>query len=137
MKLLIDTNVILDMVFRRKGCDDSMKLFRKIKDYGYVAYITASSVTDLFYITRKVLHDTGQTYAVMENIFKLVTVLSVTEKDIMDAFGRKWKDFEDCVQYMTGKNSGADFIITVNRGDFEDVLLPVRTPAEWLEEAGM
>lgn len=137
MKLLIDTNVILDMVFHRKGCDDSMKLFRKIKDYGYVAYITASSVTDLFYITRKVLHDTGQTYAVMENIFKLVTVLSVTEKDIMDAFGRKWKDFEDCVQYMTGKNSGADFIITVNRGDFEDVLLPVRTPAEWLEEAGM
>ncbi len=137
MKLLIDTNVILDMVFRRKGCDDSMKLFRKIKDYGYVAYITASSVTDLFYITRKVLHDTEQTYAVMENIFKLVTVLSVTEKDIMDAFGRKWKDFEDCVQYMTGKNSGADFIITVNRGDFEDVLLPVRTPAEWLEEAGM
>ena len=137
MKLLIDTNVILDMVFRRKGCDDSMKLFRKIKDYGYVAYITASSVTDLFYITRKVLHDTGQTYAVMENIFKLVTVLSVTEKDIMDAFGQKWKDIEDCVQYMTGKNSGADFIITVNRGDFEDVLLPVRTPAEWLEEAGM
>jgi predicted nucleic acid-binding protein len=137
MKLLIDTNVILDMVFHRKGCDDSMKLFRKIKDYGYVAYITASSVTDLFYITRKVLHDTEQTYAVMENIFKLVTVLSVTEKDIMDAFGRKWKDFEDCVQYMTGKNSGADFIITVNRGDFEDVLLPVRTPAEWLEEAGM
>ncbi len=137
MKLLIDTNVILDMVFHRKGCDDSMKLFRKIKDYGYVAYITASSVTDLFYITRKVLHDTEQTYAVMENIFKLVTVLSVTEKDIMDAFGQKWKDFEDCVQYMTGKNSGADFIITVNRGDFEDVLLPVRTPAEWLEEAGM
>ncbi len=137
MKLLIDTNVILDMVFHRKGCDDSMKLFRKIKDYGYVAYITASSVIDLFYITRKVLHDTKQTYAVMENIFKLVTVLSVTEKDIMDAFGQKWKDFEDCVQYMTGKNSGADFIITVNRGDFEDVLLPVRTPAEWLEEAGM
>lgn len=137
MKLLIDTNVILDMVFHRKGCDDSMKLFRKIKDYGYVAYITASSVIDLFYITRKVLHDTEQTYAVMENIFKLVTVLSVTEKDIMDAFGQKWKDFEDCVQYMTGKNSGADFIITVNRGDFEDVLLPVRTPAEWLEEAGM
>lgn len=125
------------MVFHRKGCDDSMKLFREIKDYGYVAYITASSVTDLFYITRKVLHDTEQTYAVMENIFKLVTVLSVTEKDIMDAFGQKWKDFEDCVQYMTGKNSGADFIITVNRGDFEDVLLPVRTPAEWLEEAGM
>lgn len=137
MKLLIDTNVILDMVFHRKGCDDSMKLFRKIKDNGYAAYITASSVTDLFYIIRKVLHDTERTYAVMENIFKLVTVLSVTEKDIIEAFGQKWKDFEDCVQYMTGRNSGADYIITVNRKDYENVLLPVRTPAEWLEENGV
>ena len=49
MKLLIDTNVILDMVFQRNGCDSSMKLFRKIRDNGDSAYITASSVTDLFY----------------------------------------------------------------------------------------
>ena len=137
MKLLSDTNVILDMVFHRKGCGDSMKLFRKIRDNGYAAYITASSVTDLFYITRKVLHDTDRTYAVMENVFKLVTVLSVSEKDIMDAFGQRWKDFEDCVQYMTGKNSGADYIITVNRKDYENALLPVRTPVEWLGETGV
>ena len=38
----------------------------------------------------------------------MVAVLSVTEKDIQDAFGQKWKDFEDCVQYMTGKNNKAD-----------------------------
>lgn len=136
MKLLIDTNVILDMVFHRKGCDDTMRLFRKIKDNGYGAYITASSVTDLFYVIRKVLHDTEQTYAVMENIFKLVAVFSVSEKDIMDAFGQRWKDFEDCVQYITGKNSGADYIITVNRKDYETASLPVRTPAEWLADIG-
>jgi len=106
MKLLIDTNVILDMVFERDGCGNSMKLFRKIKDNGDSAYITASSVTDLFYIIRKGTHDTGQTYVIKENIFKLVSVLSVTEKDIQDAFREKWKDFEDCVQYITGKTEG-------------------------------
>lgn len=132
MKLLIDTNVILDMVFQRDGCEDSMKLFRKIRNNGDAACITASSVTDLFYIIRKTLHDTEQTYTVMENIFKLVTILSVTNRDIRDAFGQKWKDFEDCVQYMVGKNSGVDYIITVNRKDYEHVFLPVRTPAEWV-----
>lgn len=136
MKLLIDTNVILDMVFQRKGCDDSIRLFRQINDSGNAAYISASSVTDLFYIIRKELHDTEQTYTVMENIFKLVTVLSVTEKDIRDALGQRWKDFEDCVQYMTGKNSEVDFIITANRKDYEDDSLPVRTPVEWVEDAG-
>lgn len=136
MRLLIDTNVILDMVFQRGGYDNAMKLFRKIRENKYSACITASSVTDLFYIIRKETHDTERTYVIMENIFKLATVLSVTEKDVKDAFGRKWKDFEDCVQYMTGKNNGVDYIITANRKDYAEVSLPVRTPAAWIEEAG-
>ena len=48
MQLLIDTNVILDMVFRRDDCDDAMGSSRKVKDDGDSAYITASSVTDFF-----------------------------------------------------------------------------------------
>ncbi len=135
MKLLIDTNVILDMVLNRKDCNISMKLFRKVKEIGASAYITASSVTDIFYIIRKETHDTSLTYVIMENIFRLVAVLSVTEKDIQDAFGQKWIDFEDCVQYMTGKNSRMDYIITVNRKDYADALLPVMPPAEWIEMA--
>ena len=77
----------------------------------------------------------GRTYVIMENIFQLVSVLSVTEKDIRDAFGQKWKDFEDCVQYMTGKNSNMDYIITVNGKDYADAMLPVMTPAVWIEKA--
>ena len=132
MKLLIDTNVLLDMVLKRKGYDVSVKLFRKIREQGVLACITASSVTDLFYIIRKETHDTERTYVIMENIFCLVTVLSVTENDIRDAFGQKWKDFEDCVQYMTGRNNRMDYLITANRKDYKDVSLPVLTPAEWL-----
>lgn len=82
MKLLIDTNVILDMVFKRSGYDNSMELFRKIRETGSSAYITASSVTDIFYIIRKEIHDIDRTYIIMKNIFQLVKVLSVTEKDI-------------------------------------------------------
>ena len=110
MELLIDTNVILDMVLKRAGCDISMELFRKIRETGANAYITASSVTDIFYIIRKETHDINRTYMVMGNIFRLVAVLSVTGRDVQDAFEEKWKDFEDCVQYMAGKNRGMDYI---------------------------
>ena len=34
MKLLIDANVILDMVFNRRDCDISIALFRKVKETG-------------------------------------------------------------------------------------------------------
>ena len=69
----------------------------------------------------------------MENIFKLVAILAVTEKDIQDAFRQKWKDFEDCVQYITGKNNRADYIVTSNQKDYTDALLPVLTPVECIE----
>lgn len=136
MKLLIDTNVILDIVLKRSGCDISMELFRKVKETGASAYITASSVTDIFYIIRKGTGDISRTYAIMENIFRLVTVLSVTDTDIQNAFEKKWNDFEDCVQYMTGKNNRMDYIITVNRKDYTNALLPVMTPAAWIEMVG-
>ncbi|MBD5522104.1 MAG: PIN domain-containing protein [Lachnospiraceae bacterium] len=133
MKLLIDTNVILDMVFKRQDYNVAIELFRKIRSSGVDACITASSVTDLFYIIRKETHDTQQTYEIIENIFKLVAILSVTEKDIHDAFRKKWKDFEDCVQYMTGKNSMVDYIVTDNQKDYEEDLLPVLTPEECIK----
>ena len=133
MKLLIDTNIILDMVLKRKNYDICMELFRKIKEFGMNACITSSSVTDLFYIIRKESRDTDRTYVIMENIFKLVAILAVTEKDIQDAFRQKWKDFEDCVQYITGKNNRADYIVTSNQKDYTDALLPVLTPVECIE----
>lgn len=110
-----------------------MKLFRRIKEIEASAYITASSVTDIFYIIRKETHNTDRTYVIMENIFRLVAILSVTDKDIKDAFEQRWKDFEDCVQYMTGKNSRMDYIITGNCKDYANALLPVMTPAAWIE----
>lgn len=90
-------------------------------------------LTDIFYIIRKETHDAKRTYIIMENIFRLVAVLSVTEKDIQDAFGQKWKDFEDCVQYTTGKNNRIDYIITANHKDYVDAMLPVMTPAAWIK----
>lgn len=132
MKLLIDTNVILDMVFKRNQYDIAMELFRRVRKTRTSAYITASSVTDLFYIIHKETHDTVRTYNIMENIFDLVALFSVTEKDIFDAFGQTWKDFEDCVQYMTGVNNRADYLITMNQKDYESTALPVLTPDAWL-----
>lgn len=80
-----------------KNYDIVMELFRKIKNSKAIAYITASSITDLFYIIHKKTHNINQTYIIMKNIFRLVVILSVTEQDIQEAFKQKWKDFEDCV----------------------------------------
>lgn len=66
----------------------------------------------------------------MGNIFKLVRILSVTEEDIQYVFDKKWKDFEDCVQFTTAKNNRIDYIVTENDKDYEDSSVPVVSTKE-------
>ena len=134
MKILIDTNVILDMLFNRKGCEDAKKVFLKSETDENRNYITASAVTDLFYIIRKESRDIDKTYELLGNIFKLVSVLAVTENDILEAFGEKWKDFEDCVQFTIAQNNKMDFIITNNKKDYINAAISVLSPQEFLEK---
>lgn len=134
MRLLIDTNVLLDMIFSRTGCENSIRLFKKIEKEGSAAYITASAVTDLFYIIRKETHNTEKTYEVLENVLKLTQILSVTGNDIRDAFDEKWKDFEDCLQFTVAKNTKMDCLITNNIKDYINSSLPILSPYEYIKK---
>lgn len=132
MDLLIDTNIILDMVLKREKYQLTVLLFKTIENIGARAYITATTVTDLFYIIQKQTHDVERTYAVMRNIFKIVSVLSVTDEDIQAAFEKRWRDFEDSVQYTSAVNNQMDYIITSNIKDFENNEEIVLLPEQWL-----
>ena len=132
MDLLIDTNIILDVVLNRPGSVEARQLFLKMETGGDSAFLTASAVTDLFYIIRKKLHDVNQTYAAMGKILNVVNVLLVNENDILTAFYTRWRDFEDCVQFVVALHQRMDYIVTRNAKDFEDNSIPVISPEEYL-----
>lgn len=132
MDLLIDTNIILEMVLKREKYQLTVLLFKTIENIGARAYITATTVTDLFYIIQRQTHNVGRTYTVMRNIFKIVSVLSVTNEDVQGAFEKEWKDFEDSVQYTTAQNNQIDYIITSNIKDFESNGGNVLLPEQWI-----
>lgn len=133
MKLLIDTNVILDLVLNRTNAAASASLFRKISIAKDSAYITASSVTDLFYIIRKETHNINFSYSIMEKILKMVSVITVTESDICTALMLKWNDFEDCVQYVAARRNDIDYIITNNTKDFKNSVIPAIIPKDFYQ----
>ena len=132
MELLIDTNILLDIVFKRNNSKACADVFQKAKASNAKTYITASSATDLFYIIRKETHDTAATYGIMRYIFRLVSVLGVTSHDVKEAMQQEWKDFEDCLQYTTAKNNHLDYIITNNTADFKNTTLRVLSPEGYL-----
>ena len=56
MKVLIDTNVILDMLCNRKEfVEDSLKVFKYCETNHITGYISAMSVPNIVYIMRKEL----------------------------------------------------------------------------------
>ena len=53
-KVLIDTNIILDIVLQRHPFfEDARQIFAKIDTGEIKGFITASSVTDIYYMSRK------------------------------------------------------------------------------------
>ena len=123
MRLLLDTNIIVDVLSKRDGYMDSLKILRCCEAKRAEGYVSAITVTDVMYILRK--------NAAVENaresllaLISIVDVADVTRADIKGAFSCGMKDFEDAAQAMCAGRIGADFIVTRNVKDF--VLSPVQ-----------
>ena len=58
MKILIDTNVVLDVIANREPFNlDAQKIINQILDSKFEGYITANSTADIYYIARKYLNN--------------------------------------------------------------------------------
>ena len=119
MKLLIDTNVILDILLSRgPHCKSSAKVV-VLSEKGYIdCYVSASAVTDIYYIAQKEIKNKESLINLLTKLFDTFRIAAVSEACIHEALDLKWDDFEDCVQYTAGKNIDADYIITRNAKDF-------------------
>jgi predicted nucleic acid-binding protein len=135
MNVLIDTNVVLDQLLKREPFYENAKRIHLLSEKGYInSYISASAVTDIYYIANKELNDKDIVVKLLENLLKTTNVAAVTETGIHEALQLKWDDFEDAVQYVAGKSISAEYIVTRNAKDFTDSLIDVISPEAFLEK---
>lgn len=133
MKVLIDTNVILDaLIARSQFKDDAEQLFLIAADDYIVACITASSVTDIYYLLSKYLKSKVESKTILQKLFALFTILDVTGMDCERAMELPMLDYEDALIAACANRNKIDCIVTRNLKDF--VSSPVRTlsPADFL-----
>ena len=57
--------------------------------------VSAFSITDIYYLVRKCTRSTDLAYKAIGKLLEIVKACSVTNNDILAAFQRKAKDFED------------------------------------------
>lgn len=95
--------------------------------------MAAHSITNLFYILRKV-YSVEERREVLLNIYKMVEVEGITKDNVLDALKDiGFQDFEACLQMKCGENRDVDYIVTRNVKDFANEGIKVVTPSELLE----
>ena len=132
IRILLDTNVILDVALKRKPhFETSSKIFSYIDDIRLKGHVTATTLTDIYYIFKKVK---GNKLAIefLSNLIKMVAIIGVDKSTVLDALHSNIIDFEDAIQVSAAKQSGLRVIVTRNKSDFKNASLEVYSPAELL-----
>lgn len=135
MKIMCDTNIIIDVLLEREPfVEDSYKALSLCEEHQINGFVSASSVTDIYYLVRKYTHNTELAYKAIGKLLEIVKVCSVTNQDVLTAFQKKAKDFEDCLVVTCAKSIHCDCIVTRNKKDFEEFDIQVFTPTELLQQ---
>ena len=133
MKVLIDTNVILDVLYKREGFyEDSLKIWKLCETRKLDGYISALSIPNIVYILRREL-DPEKTLEVINNINLVFKIYDLKSDIIMQAAEKKTKDYEDALQMVTVQKLKASFIVTRNIKDFTGSKIIAVKPSELLE----
>lgn len=133
MKILIDTNVILDVLCNRKEfVDDSAKVFKLCEVKKLTGYISALLIPNIVYIMRKEL-DEEKIREVIEKLSLVFDIVDLKGDDLKKAAMLNFADYEDAVQSQQATRIKADYIVTRNIKDYKNSKVMAIKPTELLE----
>ena len=132
-KLLIDTNIVLDLLSERQPFYSSAATLFSLADKHKVK-LAVSSLTfaNTNYVLSK-LKSPKQAREILRRFKTLVIVLSLNDKITELALNDEgFLDFEDGLQYYSALEHNLNVIITRNLKDFKHSKIPVMTADEYL-----
>jgi predicted nucleic acid-binding protein len=133
MVILIDSNIVLDFMLENEGFYEDAEDVLVLAESGEVeGYLSASAITDIFYIARKALGDKEKALGLIRGLLTYIHVAIVDENVIRSAMDIDWNDFEDAVQYSAGVKLDAEYLVTRDAKGFAESSIKVVTPSDLL-----
>jgi len=130
--VLLDTNIILDIALNRSPfVEDSAKVLYILEKLSIPAYVSATTITDIYYIASKSL---GNQLAkeFLKDMFDFLDILGVDKLNIINALDSELADFEDAVQIDVALMHQIECIITRNTKDFINSPILILSPQEFV-----
>jgi predicted nucleic acid-binding protein len=129
MRILIDTNVILDYVLERQPFHaEAEKIILHLARKTFVGYVSSITPINVYYTGRK-LKGKEHTLKIVRRLLSLTEVATSTKRVLQTAFLLNFSDYEDAVQCASAMAENLDAIVTRNLADYENSPIAVYSPA--------
>lgn len=133
MKVLLDTCVILDALEEREPfAKDAQQIILMMASNSVEGYISATSITDIFYLYRKFTRDSTTARKSIQKLLSFMKIADITESDCLGAVFSGTNDLEDEVQMEMAKRMSLDYIVTRNIKDYQKSSVPAILPKDFL-----
>lgn len=130
MKVLIDTNILLDFLCKREPfVNDAEKIFLLGMKQRVQIFICGLSFVNAIYTTRKYGIPQAACVSSLKGLLTFCDVADINRNIISDTLDSGWKDMEDALQYKSGVSSGIECIVTRDRKGFVDAGIPIYSPS--------
>ena len=135
MKVLIDTNVLIDYALTRQPyADAAEKIIIMCKDKKIDGCIAAHSVMNFFFIVRKEM-TIDERKDFLKYLSSFIEIVSIDSFKVANALNNNsFTDFEDCLQFECAKSFSADYIITRNIKDYSASTVTPILPDDFLDK---
>ena len=134
MNALIDTCIIIDALQSREPFNkDAETIFLSVANRRCVGFLTANSVTDIYFLMHKALHSAAETRKALGILFSLFEIIDTCGIDCRKALTSGVSDYEDAVMIETTARAEIDCIVTRNLKDYAGAPMPVYSPTQFIE----
>jgi predicted nucleic acid-binding protein len=127
VKILIDTNILLDVALNRTNfVDNSARVLDWAEANPKQAAITWHSVSNLAYLLKQ------NPRGFLSDLLAFVEVAAGDTATVRQALAMPTRDFEDALQASAAINFGADIIVTRDISDYKKLPIAAMTPADFV-----
>jgi len=132
MKILLDTNVVLDLLLAREPfVTYAREIFVLIENAEIEGYLCANSVTTLHYLIGREKNK-EEANEIISELLSLFEVTLVDKKVLTEATTNNGTDYEDSVIYTSAFHCDIEIIVTRDKKGFKNAKISILTPQEFL-----
>jgi predicted nucleic acid-binding protein len=130
LKILLDTNIVLDVLMDRMPfADSAVELFSKVEDGTIIGCVCGTTITTVYYLASKTI-GAPRAQEEIKKLLSLFEVAPVNRLVLESALAADFNDFEDAVIHEAASHAGAEAIVTRNQKDFNKPRIPVCSSEE-------